>query len=278
MAKQKKHKKHIKQKRNPPVSALDRLIHILIATVAIAIVLGIYLAVGKVIDNISFADSSVIAFASRGTLFFLLPLFLYIIVSVGISFMAITARPFFRNKKVNYNDAKWNKVYPILDKTRPAPPKKPEEKKAAEISLLCWIAGLILVLILFSLSLCGRYSLKENFKIEKYSVFNKLTQTYSPEEYENVEFSLYYKTGSKHGTRSFVLSASVTLPDGKTVDFNSIKFKSDDMGEIIRQMLELERLMPEEKVTYFINRGIDDAAEWWELNEEDTAHLHELME
>ncbi len=280
MAKQRKKKsKSGRAKTKPPLSFLDKFIYSVIFVIGALVIIGLYCLWEILMGEIAFSDGSVVAFTSRNTFFYAIPFFVYLIVSLGVGAIILFTIPLFKNKNVNYNDNKWIRVYPLFDKTQPRPKKREEDKKSNRKIFFCWLCGLLLTFLVLLLALCGRYTINDDFMVQKYTVFNNVSETYVSRNFESVEFDLMYSSGGRYsGTRGFSLIADIETKDGKSIVFDDEGFKSDNMGEIFRFMLEIKELFPKEKVTCYTNRTIDDAKEWWELTEEETKLLKKLMD
>ncbi len=279
MAKQRKKKnKSGRAKSNPPLSSLDKFIYSVVFALGVLAIMGLYFLWFFLIRAIAFSDSDIVAFSSRFTSFYAIPFFAYLIISLGVGVIILFGKPLFKNKNVNYNDNKWVKVYPLFDKTRPRPQKREEDKKRNRMIFFCWFVGLFLTILILLLSLCGRYTVNDDFMVQKYTVFNNVCETYVSRNFKSVEFDLMYSMGGKYSTRGYSLYADIEMENGEKVLFDESDFKSDNMGDVFRFMLELRDILPKEKVTYYTNTTIEDAADWWELTEEETTLLNELME
>ncbi len=279
MAKQRKKKnKSGRAKSKPPLSSLDKFIYSLVFVLGVLAIAGLYFLWFFSLRAIAFSDSDVVAFSSRFTSYYAIPFFVYLIISLFVGVIILLGKPLFKNKNVNYYDNKWIRVYPLFDKTRPCPKKKEADKKSDRIIFLCWFGGLFATILILLLSLCGRHTVNEDFIVQKYTVFNNISETYVSRDFESIEFDLMYSMGGRYSTRDFSLIADIETKDGESIVFDEEGFKSDNMGDVFRFMLELKEFFPEDRVTYYTNTTIEYAKEWWELTEEETELLEKLME
>ncbi len=278
MAKQRKKKnKSGRAKTKPPISSLDKFIYSVIFVIGALAIIALYYLWEILMGKIAFSDGSVIAFSSRNTYFYAIPFFVYLIVSLGVGAIVLFTIPLFKNKNVNYNDNKWIRVYPLFDKTQTRPKKREEDKKSNRKMFFCWLGGLLLTFLVLLLALCGRYTINVDFMVQKYTIFNNVSETYVSRDFESVEFVLNYSMGGRYSTRGYSLYADIKMKNGESVVFDDVGFKSDNMGDVFRFMLELKEVFPEENVTYYTNTTVEDAKEWWELSEDETELLKMLM-
>ncbi len=278
MAKQKK-KRQKKGRLYPPLSGLDKFIYAVVIALLFIIMFCLVALFELLCNKIAFVDESVIANSPRMTQFFVAPFFFYAFVSVCVCFSNMKAHPIFGNKKVNYSDMKWKMVYPIFGKDKPYVKKTQDEKKASAVFFKLWAVGFAVTVFIAGFSFCGRYVLKNDFSAEKYSVFNNFLEEISFSEYEGVEFDLsyqryYYSRG--HSRTDYSLSANINVKDKDELCFNEEGFKSN--GDALREMLKLKELFPKDKLTYYTNCTIEEAAKFWNLSEEEITLLHKLLE
>ena len=212
MAKKAKKKMH----RMPPLSVADKIIYwtafVLLWLIFFAMSIGtIYLR--KVI---AFADESVAA--AYENISFILSVFsslTFHLTTLIVWFLLYEARrPILGKRNFKYGPPGWPKVYPLFMKNKPYVFVSEREKKNRRVIAAILVAVLLLSLILWPLSLCGRTCLHSDGSITQYNMFNKQMEEYSADQIEKIQLetcrfrhdlvssgvsiTLFTKNGNKH--------------------------------------------------------------------------------
>ena len=209
--------------RPPPLSGLDKVIYVFLFLFVIAVAFATILPVVLFQRKIAMADPSVMASEARGTMFWILPFVLYVMIG-GLCFF-IDARqkkqPIFGKKGIRYGAPEWKEVYPLFMKDRPRAYIRPREQRLRRLGMHAALITLAITVLLAPLSLCGRNSLREDMSMTVYSVFNREICRYEQDEIETVTYVIYYKSYMSRGPHGYHLRADIRMQDGKTYSYTT---------------------------------------------------------
>ena len=218
-----------KMHRMPPLSIVDKIIYwtafVLLWVIFFAMSIGtIYLR--KVI---AFADESVAA--SYEHISFIWAVFsslTFSLTTLIVWFLLYEARrPIFGKRNFKYGPPGWPKVYPLFMKNKPHVFVSEREKKNRRVIAAILVAVLLLGLILWPLSLCGRTCLHSDGSITQYNMFNKQVEAYSAHQIEEVELETYRRKSGKHGPWYWTVQMKIYTEDGEKHTFRSLDFRGD---------------------------------------------------
>ena len=265
----KKKKQNKKKPKAPPLSKLDKWIYnigyIIICSVSILLFVPFYM----ILEKIRFSDPMVIASAERATLLWLLPLWLYLFLSVFIVWTNLhqTAQPIFGNPNVVYGQSPWQHLYPIFGKVHKKRELRPSHQKYRRQCILYWLIGLLVCLFLAFFGLFGRTSLMQNGDITVYSVFNQEKRNYSIRDVSELEIEAGKKSSGKAGT-TWSVWLTFEMTDGKRYSFTSS----------LENMLQIKSLIDEHKIIIQGVENLDKVIDDQDYTPEELELLYELFE
>ena len=222
---QRKKQKHLPR---PPLSPWDKVLYPAVIAGGIAVVLGMAIG-GPVLSGIiARADPTVLA--TRSTMFLLtmaLAVVFFLLVMAPLLFVAghRDVLPIFARPDVIYGRAGgYRELYPVFGKYRigygaDAWAENTREKK----QLLGCLTIALAVLLLFPLTLFGRYDLHEDMSLTVRNMVNMETVRYDPEDVTGVILAIEYNATSRRST-SARYRTTVTV---RTADGQSYKFGAD---------------------------------------------------
>ncbi len=265
----KKKKQNKKKPKAPPLSKLDKWIYKIGYIVICSVAILLFIPLQMLLEKIKYSDPMVIASAERATLLWLIPLWLYLFLSVFIAWTNLheTAQPIFGNPNVMYGQAPWQHLYPIFSKERKKRELRPSHQKYRRENILCWFIGLFVCLFLAFFGLFGRTSLMQNGDITVYNVFNQEKRMYSVRDVSELEIEAGRKSSGKGGT-IWTVWLSFEMTDGKGYSFTPS----------LENMLQIKSLIDRHKIVITGVEKLDEVIAYQDYTPEEIELLYELFE
>ena len=277
MAKKKKQSKK-KPTFAPPLSKTDKLIYKMGYLVIALLAMLLVVATIFLVEQIAFADNSVMASNSRGFLL-ILPFMMYAIISVLIFWYNAhsSRKPIFGNPDITYGKEPWQNFYPLFSKERKKRVLRPSTLKFRKKILSLWLGGFCTCLILACLGLLGRVSLMQNGDITVYNSLNKEKETYSVTDIS--EFAIYtFKDISRVGS-TWRIRCTFVMSDGHSHSFSDYYFRSSKgSNDAFESMLKMKTLVDSRKIVIEGKENLDKVIEDQKYTTEELALLYELFE
>ena len=267
---QRKQQKHLPR---PPLSRWDKVFYP--AVVAGGIVIAVGMALGGSILTGCIARTDPTVLLTRSTLY---PLTLVLAV-VFILFVMIPLLwwgklkgviPIFARRDVIYGQiGGYRESYPVFGRYRIGYgaddwAENTREKK----QLLRCLAIALVILLLFPLTLFGRYDLHEDMSLTVRSIVNTETTRYDPEDVTSVILAIEYNvTARRSGYNRYHTTVTVKTSDGM-----SYKFSADP-----ETMAAVTARISPSKIRRQTDISVADYIERRNLNEEDAAILRGIF-
>jgi len=204
---------------------------VVVATLVISI--GMILSQEIIQNKYGFLDASIIANTPHEGLgiILLLPLFIF----VGIPFIALSSF-----------------LIPGVSKTHTASnykkkPKKKKEKTFNRKLFVIWFVIAILLIGCCLFSLVGRDCMKDDYQIISYNNLNRVTHSYTTEDYNHL--TIRATGGTKHTFPTYKII--LEMSDGKDYHFDCYSFanRNSDIHQLaLTTMLEIKELFPAESI------------------------------
>lgn len=268
-----------KANRRPPLSVLDKAIYVGIFVFLTALLILLLFISYIAMDAIALKDRTVVAYRNNGCEFFMLPLFINILLSGIALYFATRGKklPIFGNKDIRYGEYPWAKdCYPIFGKQSKHLRQTPRESDVKKALFGLWIAVFIITLLMYPLGLFGRACLHTDNSITAYDILNRKSETvYTVSDYSAVKF-----IASHGGHRDpYDLDVIIDMSDGRSFGFEYEDFggyKNTDAW--LDKLEELKTTVPKSAISYEETHRLERTADYFSLNEEQTARLFEIFE
>lgn len=266
---QRKQQKHLPR---PPLSPWDKILYPAVTVGGVVISVGMALGGSILTGCIALTDPTVLA--TKSTLY---PLTLALAV-VFLLFVIIPLLwwgklkgviPIFARRDVIYGQiGGYRESYPVFGRYKIGYgaddwAENTKEKK----QLLHCLAVALVVLLLFPLTLFGRYDLHEDMSLTVRSIVNTETAQYDSEDVEGVILAIEYNATARRST-SARYRTTVTV---QTADGRSYKFSATP-----ETMAAAARVSPS-KIRRQTDISVEDYIERRNLNEEDAAILRSVF-
>ncbi|MBQ2734124.1 MAG: hypothetical protein IJF74_08185, partial [Clostridia bacterium] len=218
-------------------------------------------------------------YRNNGCEFFMLPLFINMLLSGIALYFATRGKklPIFGNKDIRYGEYPWAKdCYPIFGKQSKHLRQTPRESDIKKALFGLWIAVFIITLLMYPLGLFGRACLHADNSITAYDILNRKSETvYTVSDYSAIRFIAGY--GGK-GDR-YDLNAVIYMSDGRSFIFEYDDFGGHKNADIwLDKLEELKTTVPKSAISYEETHRLKRTADYFSLNEEQTARLFEIFE
>ena len=229
MAKNKKKRYKKRKKPYPPLSRLDKAIYYVSAILLTILSLGAIYGIIDIQGTLFFKRSDVLAFASYGSIWNIVPYGLMIAVTFLIVLEKLQKkRPVFGNKEVNYYDStRYRFILPVFDKRYTD--KTLTKEKIIKVSIKTSVIAILFVCsALLSLhGICQRYEFTDT-EIRKCNARGETIETISYDsikEYEIAEHT-HRIGGINSVSRVYSPGFEIVLPDGEIISadlYNGLK-------------------------------------------------------
>ena len=209
---------------------------------------------------IAFSDAHVIATSPTFAIFLSLPLGIYIIYHGGTLY-----RWYFPNL-TQYERHPWERDFYE---------SRSQKRRRRRKGFLTWLIGFIFFLLLSGLSLSGRICLTDDGQIQRYNMWNQLTEEISPEDITTVILNTH--SGNKNnGWNSYY---SIRFFDAEENDywFSRREFRFSDQ-KTLQSILDIKSLYVPEQITVNSAEPLENVVQDCELSEEEAALLYKLFE
>lgn len=186
----------------PPLSFADKLIYWFLFIILSAATVALPVLIFDLRDKIAYSDPYVVAAIGDdlAVLRIILPgITVFLIWFIPVAQCYQDRKPIFGLRNFKYGPPAWPKEYPLLMKNKPfvweSQVSKQRRKRIATIVL----ALLLVSLLQFPLSLCGRDCLRQDGSIVRYNLFNSETHNYPSGQIKEVRLETYWR--SRKGKR-----------------------------------------------------------------------------
>lgn len=204
---------------------------------------------------IALSDPGVIASWDSASLFWFMPLELYLIITLGYFFS-----PWIHRKSLRYRE-------------RPCYGVK-EAKRQRKIVAILWSIGFVFVLLLSLLSLSGRECLTRDGRLQRYNMFNRLIDEYTAEDVTGIRLRTVKESGRYEHDYTYSIRLYV---EGEEFYFERGSFFLGERGTLQELLAIRERYEPNVTIDTTpekLERVVRDR----ELNEEEAALLYQLFD
>ena len=244
--------------RTPPLSSLDRSIYYICFALLIATFMLLLFFPIELFHNIMFSNPRIIAAADRGEVTRVLFVG-YVIVS-AVCFVAVgyaQKKPIFGNKKINYGEYRWKPRYPLFSKEWKNRHKyeKPFDTRFRRGLWMLWFVGFAVMLLLFLLNICCRWTYESDGTFRRYNAFNQETLSCPAEDLTELSVGIY-KGKYRKGKHSYYLSIAFELDGGKG-SFSLGDFSGESFEECLTQIFALKERVPSDRVFYMKSERLE---------------------
>lgn len=221
-------------------------------TVFLPYFLVIYLS-----NLIAFSDAHVIATSPTFAIFLSLPLGIYLIYHGGTLY-----RWYFPN--AGWDRHPWERDFYE---------SRSQKRRRRQKKFLLWLIGFIFFLLLSGLSLFGRTCLTDDGRIQRYNMWNQLTEEISSEDITSVALKTHQKD------RGPGYDYSIRFFDSEENDywFSRGEFRFSD-EKILQSLLDIKSLYNPEQITVNGVEHLEKVVQGCELSEEEAALLYSLFD
>ncbi len=219
---QRKKQKHLPR---PPLSPWDKVLYPAVIAGGVVVALGMAFGGSILSGIIARADPTVLVTRPTAYLLaFALAVLFFLFVMTPLLFIGRHkgVTPIFARRDVIYGRAGgYRELYPVFGKYRTGYGDTPlsENTREKKELLRCLIAALA-VLLLFPLTLFGRYDLHEDMSLTVRNVVNMETARYTPADVEGVTFAIDYRAAvRKSYSARYRTMIIVQTSDGHSYEF-----------------------------------------------------------
>jgi hypothetical protein len=237
----------------------------------------------NIVSAIAFRDPLVVAYNSRTSYLFALPLLLYIETSALTVWVVAweAKKPIFGNKKIQYGEAPWEKdCFPLFDPRRKSRYVKPSEKHFRRVMLIIWLAGLLVCSLFASFGFFGRNCLTSDNRIISYNMLNQeISSPYTTNDFSNLTIQAKFVSGYPEADY-WEYKIAMEMEDGKSFTFSNRDFdhRKEHYQEIcLEKMLEIKSFFASDSITIKGERNINKVVDFLSLNTEQAQLLQELF-
>lgn len=269
--------------RKPPLSSIDSMIYLVSFSLAVEIGLAILPMYDWLYNRIVFGDPSVVAVTHGTAVTFVFFMMLgWLFGSLRFLWRNFSAKqPIFGNPNITYGVFPWKKdlfpvfgFYPEKGKLK-RDTYQIRKKRKEKILTASFCVGMALLLLAYG-GLC-RACLRDDLTITVFDASDgALKHVYTREEFEALELSVHYHTGSKSSSGYWDLSAEIQMQDGKVRRFCYGGFRDHEV--MLDTMRELKASLPDHAVTIEGTYKLDHIIEKYEYDTAQARMLRELFE
>lgn len=263
-----------KMHRMPPLSFVDKLIYWAIFLVLLASYVLLFLGAFYLRNQISFADTAVVAADDRASAFWLIvPWMTWFLMTFILWYLPYERRkPIFGLRNFKYGPPAWPREYPLFMKNKP--PVFASERKQQERKRLAVILAVVLVVsfIPFPWSLYGRNCLKNDGSIEQHNIFNVQTREFAPKDISELKINVFRhrtRSGPTHWDVQMVFSTE----SGRKFKFDFRDFRDD----WLRTMLDIKAMYDPSIICYEDVEDLDRVVVDNNMSQEETKLLYQLF-
>lgn len=269
--------------RKPPLSVIDGMIYLVGFALSVGIGLAMLSMYDWLYDKLVFGDPSVVAVTHGTAMTFALFMMVgWLFGSLRFLWRHFSAKqPIFGNPNITYGVFPWKKdlfpvfgFYPEKGKLK-RDTYQIRKKRKEKILMASLCVGMALLLLAYG-GLRGA-CLRDDLTVTMFDAFGEsLKHVYTREEFEALELSVHYHTGSKHSSGYWDLSAKIQMQDGKARRFCYGGFRDHEV--IPDTMRALKASLPDHAVTMEGTDKLDHIIEKYEYDAAQARMLRELFE
>jgi hypothetical protein len=211
----------------PPLSPWDKVLYPTVIAGGVVVALGMVLGGSILAGHIARADPTVLVTKSTVRLFTLaLAVLFFLFVMAPLMFIGQHKGviPIFARSDVIYGRAGgYRELYPVFGKYRVGYGDDAWEENTRERKqMIRCLAVALAVLLLFPLTLFGRYDLHEDMSLTVRNMVNMETARYDPEDVEGVTLGIEYNAAvRKSYSARYRTTVTVKTSDGRSYEFSA---------------------------------------------------------
>ncbi len=267
---QRKKQKHLPR---PPLSPWDKVLYPAVIVGGVSVSLSMVLGGSILAGHIASTDPTVLATRSTMTVLTLALAALFLLFVMAPLLFVAQHRgvlPIFARRDVVYGKiGGYRELYPVFGKYRVGYGNDAWEENIRERKqMIRCLAVALAVLLLFPLTLFGRYDLHEDMSLTVRNMVNMETARYNAEDVEGVVFAIEYNASSWRST-SARYRTTVTV---KTDDGQSYKFTVDPEA-----MASVQAQVSPSQIQRKMDISVEDYIERRNLNVSDAAILRGIF-
>ena len=151
-----------------------------------------------------------------------------------------------------------------------------QKRRRRQKKFLLWLIGFIFFSLLFCLSLSGRICMTDDGRIQRYNVWNQLTEEIAPEDITTVIFDTQRKS-KKYGLGDYYYSVKFLDTEENDYWFPRKGFRFSDKN-ILQSLLDIKSLYAPEQIVVKDVETLKEVVQDCELSEEETVLLYTLFD
>lgn len=262
----------------PPLSTIDKLIYASLFVLIIIYIIAFPLLLISVISrDYALSFGNLIATKNPYIALWILPFYLIsgFTPTVFLALLLHRKQPFIGNKKYQTNKPTL-KVYPILSHDWKKRPKKELSEKETKRNKIIKCFSLMIVFITLSMCFIGiipRMNITEDYRVEKYNIFNKVTDNRSISEATELIIGVIK---GRHRSTNYGISLTFKFDDGKEYRFSLAHFAIEDYEEKLNEALKIKSMLSNKQITVN-DKHFDRLLKWEKFTEKETELIYELF-
>ncbi len=207
---------------------------------------------------IAFSDTHVIASSSTISLFWMMPITFHI---MSPSFLLYA---WYFPPHRGWGRHPWERDFQE---------SRSQKRRRRQKKFCLWLLGFVFFSLLFGLSLSGRICLTDDGRIQRYNMWNQLTEEISPEDITAVTL----KTHAKDRGSGYDYSIRFFDAEEKDYWFSRGEFRFSD-EKILQSLLDIKSLYAPEQITATGVEYLERVVQGCELSAEETVLLYTLFD
>ena len=277
-AKRKKHKKN----QYPPLTFVDHCIYFI--CIILSVLAGMLLNdhFEDIRQAIAFSAPHTVAFVSSASSILSIPFLLFLLISLILPVAGgwDSKKPVFGSKKYKYGEYPFaDDCFPLFSRNKKRVKKTPRKKKVILIIVAMWCVTALILASLVPFSLAARRALYDDNRVEKINLFNKVTATYTPDDFSRLTVRANFVVGFR-GSGYWQYELKIKMKDGKTFAFCNRDFNRRAPGAkdlCLDKMLEIKELFDSDAIVIEGAGHIDRVSSDLDFNEQQYEKLKELF-
>jgi hypothetical protein len=258
----------------PPLSNIDIITYISFLLLSIGISIALIFIALSIQKTIAFKEASVVTYDGAASNWWIAPLFLHIFIpslALGVSGLQYKI-PLFGNNTIRYREHPYKRnIYPLFKRKQYVHTHKAKNKPVYYYLIVAWCIIFIVFACIFPLGICGREVLYEDSTIAIYTATNKLKQSYSLSDIENMTI-FTYRSYSRYGADRWCYEITFKMSNGKKVSFDN-SFHDGALNEFI----EIKDSLDSNQITIKKSYNLDKVIEDNNLSDSESKKLYELF-
>lgn len=218
--------------------------------------LNVYLS-----NLIAFSDTHVIASSSTISLFWMMP------ITIHIMFPSFLLYTWYFPPHRGWGRHPWERDFQE---------SRSQKRRRRRKKFLLWLLGFVFFSLLFGLSLSGRICLTDNGRIQRYNMWNQLTEEISPEDIIAVTLKTQ-RESRKYGVGDYYYGIKFFDTEENSYWFPRKEFRFSDK-KILQSLLDIKSLYAPEQITVKDVETLEKVVQDCELSEEETVLLYTLFD